>query len=296
MGASFEENSLPVKNVSWDDVQKFIQRLNAKTGKKYRLPTEAEWEYAARGENKSSGYKYSGSNNIDDVAWYGSTSGSTHAVGTKQANELGLYDMTGNVWEWCNDWYGAYPTLAQNNPTGPSSGSGHVFRGGSWNADASGCRVAYRSNYSPGSSNRNLGFRLVLQDDNSNQATQNSGSSPADNNAKTLPVEPEISFETVEEKPKFQGKEASEFIKWIYSKLVYPQVAQDNNIQGTVRVSFTVNTDGTLSDIKSIRKVDPLLEDAVIAIIKQSPKWTPGRQQKKPVRVLYQVPIIINLQ
>jgi TonB family protein len=105
-----------------------------------------------------------------------------------------------------------------------------------------------------------------------------------------------IPFEIVEEKPKFQGKEASEFTKWIYSKLEYPQVAHDNNIQGTVRVSFTVNTDGTLSDIKSIRKIDPLLENTVIEIIKQSPKWTPGRQQKKPVRVPYQVPIVFKLQ
>jgi protein TonB len=111
-------------------------------------------------------------------------------------------------------------------------------------------------------------------------------------------IEEIIPFAIVEEKPKFQGKEASEFTKWIYSKLDgnYPQAAQDNNIQGTVRVSFTVNTDGTLSDIKSIRKVDPLLEDAVIAIIKQSPKWTPGRQQRKPVKVPYQVPIVFKLQ
>jgi protein TonB len=111
-------------------------------------------------------------------------------------------------------------------------------------------------------------------------------------------VEETIPFAIVEEKPKFQGKEASEFTKWIYSKLAgnYPQAAQDNNIQGTVRVSFTVNTDGTLSDIKSIRKVDPLLEEAVIEIIKQSPKWTPGRQQRKPVKVPYQVPIVFKLQ
>jgi TonB family protein len=105
-----------------------------------------------------------------------------------------------------------------------------------------------------------------------------------------------IPFEIVEEKPKFQGKEASEFTKWIHSKLTYPQKAQDNNIQGTVRVSFTVNTDGTLSDIKSIKTVDPMLEDAVIEIIKQSPKWTPGSQQRKPVRVPYQVPIVFKLE
>jgi protein TonB len=107
-----------------------------------------------------------------------------------------------------------------------------------------------------------------------------------------------IHFAIVEEKPRFQGKEAAEFTKWIYSKLAgnYPQEAQDNNIQGTVRVSFTVNTDGTLSDIKSVRKVEPLLENAVIEIVKQSPKWTPGRNKNQPVRVPYQVPIVFKLE
>jgi protein TonB len=111
-------------------------------------------------------------------------------------------------------------------------------------------------------------------------------------------VEEIIPFAIVEEKPKFQGKDASAFTKWINSQLEgnYPQVAQENNIQGTVRVSFTVNTDGTLSDIKSIRKVDPILEEAVMELVKKSPKWEPGRQQKKPVKVTYQVPIIFKLQ
>ena len=153
----------PVEQVSWDDCQRFISRLNQMTGQRFRLPTEAEWEYAARGGNKSRGYQYSGSNNIGDVAWYWDNSGEkTHPVGTKQANELGLYDMSGNVWEWCQDWYGSYSSNAQTNPQGPTSGSYRVNRGGSWWYDARGCRVAYRNVRSPGDRFDNLGFRLAL--------------------------------------------------------------------------------------------------------------------------------------
>jgi formylglycine-generating enzyme required for sulfatase activity len=111
----------PVENVSWDEAQKFILKLNDATGKKYRLPTEAEWEYAARGGNKSKGYLFSGSNTLDDVAWYEENNGKkTHPVGTKTPNELGIHDMSGNVWEWCSDWYGDYSSLPQTNPKGPS--------------------------------------------------------------------------------------------------------------------------------------------------------------------------------
>ena len=129
----YKGNNLPVEQVSWNDVQEFIKKLNQKTGANFRLPTEAEWEYAARGGNKSQGYKYSGSNTIGNVAWYTDNSGSkTHQVGTKAPNELGIYDMTGNVWEWCQDWYGSYSRDSQTNPKGASSGSSRVYRGGSW--------------------------------------------------------------------------------------------------------------------------------------------------------------------
>ena len=152
----------PVENVSWDDAQTFIARLNAFTGKSYRLPTEAEWEYAARGGNKSKGYKYAGGNDLGSVAWYYDNSADkTHPVGQKQANELGLYDMSGNVWEWCSDWYDAYPFTAQTNPKGPSSGSYRVLRGGSWLNDAD-CRVSYRRSDSPDHRYSFDGFRLVL--------------------------------------------------------------------------------------------------------------------------------------
>ncbi len=157
----YKGDNLPVESVSWDDCQTFIRKLNQLTGATFRLPTEAEWEYAARGGNKSRGYQYSGSNNLNDVAWYTSNSGSkTHAVKTKQPNELGLYDMSGNVYEWCQDWYGSYSSRAQTNPTGPSSGSNRVNRGGSWGRNARGCRVSNRGSGTPVNRFYNLGFRL----------------------------------------------------------------------------------------------------------------------------------------
>ena len=153
----------PVEQVSWNDCQEFIKKLNQLTGKNFRLPTEAEWEYAARGGNKSKGNKYSGSNTIDDVACYDGNSGAkTHDVKTKQANELGIYDMSGNVWEWCQDRYGGYSSSSQTNPTGPTSGSRRVVRGGSWNYRVSGSRVSNRNGNYPGRRSFNNGFRLVL--------------------------------------------------------------------------------------------------------------------------------------
>ena len=152
----------PVENVSWHDCQAFIQKLNQLTGLRFRLPTEAEWEYAARGGNSSKGYKYSGSNRIDDVAWYDGNSGEvTHEVATCYPNELGLYDMSGNVSEWCSDWYGSYSSMAQTDPSGAGSGSFRVHRGGGWDYSAQICRVAFRSDCTPDIRDSNLGFRLV---------------------------------------------------------------------------------------------------------------------------------------
>jgi formylglycine-generating enzyme required for sulfatase activity len=158
----FKGDDLPVEQVSWEDVQAFIVKLNEQTGGSYRLPTEAEWEYAARGGASSAGYKYSGSNDVGAVAWYSGNSGSTtHAVGGKQENELGIYDMIGNVYEWCSDWYGAYSSSAQENPIGASSGSYRVFRGGYWYYAARDCRVACRDYDSPGNRLNGIGFRLA---------------------------------------------------------------------------------------------------------------------------------------
>ena len=157
----FKGDNLPVECVSWNDCQVFIQNLNQLTGKQFRLPTEAEWEYAARGGRKSRGYKYAGGNNIGLVAWCGDNSGNrTHPVAAKQANELGIYDMSGNVWEWCGDWYGDYQSSSQSDPQGPSSGSSRVYRGGSYYFDARICRVSYRINSTPDYRDGNLGLRL----------------------------------------------------------------------------------------------------------------------------------------
>ena len=155
---------LPVEEVSWNDCQTFITKLNALTGMQFRLPTEAEWEFAARGGNSSQGYKYSGSNDIDDVAWYTNNSNSkTHEVGTKAPNELGLYDMSGNVREWCQDWYSIYSSSAQTNPTGPTTSDYYrVIRGGCWDSYARFCRVSGRSYNTPGFRYEDRGLRLAL--------------------------------------------------------------------------------------------------------------------------------------
>ena len=152
----------PVEMVSWNDCQTFISKLNELTGETFRLPTEAQWEYAARGGNQAQGRLYSGSNTIDDVAWYTSNSSSTtHPVKTKSPNELGIYDMSGNVWEWCSDWYGSYSSAAQTDPTGPNTGSSRVGRGGSWYSNAARCRVADRGDSTPAYTDNNLGLRLA---------------------------------------------------------------------------------------------------------------------------------------
>ena len=156
---------LPVEQVSWDHCQEFIKKLNALTGQYFRLPTEAEWEYAARGGSKSQGYKYSGSNNLGDVAWYDGNSGDkTHDVATKQPNELGIFDMSGNVYEWCQDRYGEdyYRSSPSSNPTGPESGSSCVCRGGCIYSSDRSCRVTDRNGYHPGYRDSDLGFRLAL--------------------------------------------------------------------------------------------------------------------------------------
>ncbi len=157
-----EGGDYPMYYVNYDDALEFCRRLSELTGKHYTLPTEAQWEYAARG-GQSGGTKYSGSNTIRDVAWYYDNSNEqTHPVGTKSPNALGLYDMSGNVWEWCLDWFGDYPSQAQTNPQGPTSGVSRVLRGGSWYDVAEGCRVSRRDYNNPSSRSYCDGFRVVL--------------------------------------------------------------------------------------------------------------------------------------
>ena len=175
----FKGDDLPIEQVSWEDCHEFIGRLNALTGLSFKLPTEAQWEYAARGGRLSKGYKYSGSNNLGEVGWYWENSGDrvltgewkikkvdrnhcrTHRVSEKQPNELGLYEMSGNVYEWCEDWYGNYSSDSQRDPLGATSGSGRVSRGGSWLYEVRFCRVSFRYYFAPDYRFINLGFRLV---------------------------------------------------------------------------------------------------------------------------------------
>ena len=158
-----KEDSFPVESVSYKDCQMFITKLSKLTDQQFRFPTEAEWEFAAKGGKKSQGYTYSGSNIIGDVAWYTENSNSTiHPVGQKKANELGAYDMSGNVWEWCADWYDGYYKDSQMNPVGPTTSPDRVLRGGSWSRSASYCRVANRGNATAWSRNDSFGFRLAL--------------------------------------------------------------------------------------------------------------------------------------
>ena len=178
--SKFSGDNLPVERVSWYNAVEYCNKLSIKEGltpcytingssttcnfnaNGYRLPTESEWEYAARGGKKSNGYTYAGSNSVGNVAWYDDNSGSqTHNVKTKAPNELGLYDMSGNVWEWCWDWYGNYSSGSQTNPSGSSSGSYRVERGGSWYSYPSNGRVAFRYYDSPSRKYNNLGFRVV---------------------------------------------------------------------------------------------------------------------------------------
>ena len=160
----FQGERHPVEQVNWTDCQVFVKKLSEMTGMHFRLPTEAEWEFAARGGNRSKGYKYSGGDLLPQLAWYNENSGSTsHEVGLKSPNELGLYDMSGNIWEWVQDWKGDFSEEDQTNPTGPADGDERVCRGGGWNREHDRCRVSYRGDDEPDLRYRSLGLRVVME-------------------------------------------------------------------------------------------------------------------------------------
>ena len=183
MGGDDEGGDLPVTGKSWQECQAFIDKLNNLTGRTFRLPTESEWEFAARGGNQSKGYKFAGGNNLDEVAWYDRNSGATvHPVRQKQPNELGFHDMSGNVWEWCADWYGDYESssevMAARNPKGPARGSQRVVRGAGSTYYAQICRVSCRMPLDP-KGNANTGLRLAMDEaDTTQQSTTNNNSKP----------------------------------------------------------------------------------------------------------------------
>ena len=173
--STYKGDRLPVHKVTWDNCQKFISKLNELTGFEFRMPTEAEWEFAARGGNLSHGYKYAGSNNIDEVAWYTANANSKpNEVAAKLPNELGLFDMSGNVKEWCSDYFAGYPSLPQTDPTGPAEEDvtfkSRVNRGGAYIYADTGCRVTARSDLQQTNSAASIGLRLVLPASQVNRA------------------------------------------------------------------------------------------------------------------------------
>ena len=161
--SNIKGSNRPVHNVSWYDCIEFIEQLNNVSGKKFRLPTEAEWEYAARGGNRTKGFKFAGSNNVEKVAWNAeSASPELFFVKQRKANDLDIYDMSGNIYEWCSDFYDNYSEKEQTNPTGPDFGENRVLRGGSWKTSRNSCRVSARHNAIPYQRSEDYGLRLVL--------------------------------------------------------------------------------------------------------------------------------------
>jgi len=165
-------DDFPVYYVTYADAQEFLTKLSAKSGKHYRLPTESEWEFAARGGNKSKGYQYSGSDNPYEVTKYYGTGGNTWEVGFSVPNELGIYDLSGNVYEWTSDWYGAYSAEAQTNPTGPATGEERVARGGTFINVPTGLRVSARYKYPENAQEKALGIRVAHSEEEASSVAE----------------------------------------------------------------------------------------------------------------------------
>ena len=292
----FTGDNRPVESVSWEDAQKFCKKLSKLTGKKYVLPTEAQWEYAARGGNKSKGYTYSGSNSVGEVAKYDSSGGHSN-VKSKKPNELGIYDMSGNVWEWCSDWYGSsyYSSSPKTNPLGPLSGDCRVLRGGSWSSFTISCRISFRSYDDPLDRYDFCGFRVVCVDTPLSPDLLFSDDATAFDEFEVEDVVEEEIFVTAEVMPTFQGGDLSKFRNWVQSNVKYPQIAIENGIQGNVVVKFVVEKDGKLSNIQVLQSPDKTLADAAVQVIQRSPKWKPGKQRNKPVPVTYTLPVSFKI-
>ena len=288
-------DNCPVENVSWNDVQDFIRKLNVQTGKNYRIPTEAEWEYAAKGGKYSKVYTYSGSNDLNAVAWYADNNGSkTHIVGGKQANELGVYDMSGNVWEWCLDWYGNYNSYSETNPTGASSGQYRVLRGGSWGDFANICRTVFRGANFPDRRYYYGGFRLVLPVED--ESTGEKVTQPIENATPTDENKNDLLMVVDHPIAEYPGGEAAMY-KFISDNLLYPEDAVENGIEGKVYLKFVVDVDGTAKDFKIMKSVPggQSLEQAAIEVCKKFPKFNPPMRDGKPIKTYFVLPINFKL-
>lgn len=276
----------PVENVSWEEVNIFIGRLNQITGANYRLPTEAEWEYAARGGSHSRGYAYPGGNDYSAVAWMQDNSlEETHDVGEKGANELGLYDMGGNVSEWCSDWLGKYSARTENNPKGPASGSQKVYRGGNWLSGKEACLSSYRRGASVDSKTGARGFRLAMDyrpasEVNTGKTVEKTDVSDDSGRGGAEEKRPSVmSYNNVQVKPTFKGGTVDRFAQWVVG------MAGDLIYSGSVTVDFIVNAYGKVSDVVVVKGGGGKVNEKVKTVVKSSPNWSPGRNNDKVVPV-----------
>ena len=258
--SSVKGDDLPVDNVSWEECNQFIQELNKRTGKQYSLPTEAEWEYAARGGDKRNGTKFSGSNNAEEVAWSDALDGTIQPVGTKKYNELGIYDMSGNVSEWCYDWYGAYTDQDQANPIGAETGTEKVLRGGNCSDATLNCRITTRTSTAPVTAKAKTGFRIVLSKPTykvtAKPSTEEGGSITLNNGTK-----PQYVKEGVKVTLTATPKENNHFVNWTLNgaevskeKTFTPTITQNGEYIanfGNCKITVTASEGGTAKTSKT---------------------------------------------
>jgi hypothetical protein len=257
----FKGDSRPVEQVSWGDCQEFCRKLSAREGRTYRLPTEAEWEYACRAGTTTTYCFGDGVVNLGEYAWYGGNSNDqTHSVGQKKANGWGLYDMHGNVYQWCQDWYGAYPQTDQVDPHGPSEGSDRVLRGGSWSDDPRYCRSAYRITFEPGGRNCFLSCRLALVPFSLQPVLEKDYDQAIANFTKAIEMDPKYALAYNERGIAYQGRGDYDRAIADYTKAIEldPKVAYAYYIRGLSYLKKG-NTDQATADMDRARQLDPSL-------------------------------------